>query len=365
MSRSVWTAADREIVRRMAAEGCSSGVICEALAGRHPLQRIKNLMWKESLVGPNRPITVLKRSGGPRKGKRNRPATVWTPSVNAELARLANAGHTDSMLAAHFGKTEPAIGKQLHKLRQQGVAIAERRGGMHRHWTIDRCRALLAAAVGTSNTQLADAMGLALSTVATQLTRARRMLAEAGEAVPDRGYINVGGRGVARHAARNAEIKRLWLLGLSGQVVADRVGTTRNVVVGVVTRAGLDRRTTVESARKGPSPSGAAPAPTPQPTFQPAAREALPMLRPILRQVRKPIPPVHLVAPTNADALPCRIRLGGELLHESGTAPTKDPKWSWRGTVRQARTLITRNALQGAVIEQLSTGANGGKHGNT
>lgn len=84
----------------------------------------------------------------------------------------------------------------------------------------------------------------------------------------------------------------------------------------------------------------------------------------------EPILPVALAKPTDADALrsdalardalPCRIRLGGELLNIEGTGATQDPKYHWRGNLRQARTLITRNALQGAVIERISTGANGG-----
>lgn len=295
MSRSVWSDADRETVRRMAAEGCSSGVICDALGGRHPLKRVKGLMHREGLAGLGRPLVQSKRKAADRPAprvvrKRNRRPAFWTDALNAELLQMVTEGKSNRQIAAHFGKTPGAISLQLLALRRKGQGVAARPIGGVRKWPLARCRTLLAQALGKSNAELAVELGMTEKSVASALTRARKLLLAAGE----------------------------------------------------------------------PAPTRLRTAPAPKPKAAPKA--AKPVAAPLpARDVPKPIPPVHLARPVDADALPCRIRLGGELLNIEGTAATRDPAYHWRGNVRQARTLITRNALQGAVIERLSTGANGGR----
>jgi DNA-binding CsgD family transcriptional regulator len=303
MSRSVWTEADRQIVRRMAAEGCSSGVICDAFGGKHPLKRVKGLMHRENLAGIGRPLAQSKRKAADRPAppvvrKRNRRPAFWADARNAELLQMVAEGTSNRKIGAHFGKTAGAISLQLLALRRKGQGVAARPIGGVRSWSLERCRKLLAQALSKSNAELAIELGMTEKSVASALTRARKLLLAAGEPAPTR--LRTAPAPKAKAAPKVAP----------------------------------------KAARKPPQPK---PAVAPQ------------------RGAPRPIPPVHLAKPADADALPCRIRLGGELLNINGTGATRDPAYHWRGTVRQARTLITRNALQGAVIEQLSTGAHGGR----
>lgn len=299
MSRSVWTDADRETVRRMAAEGCSSGVICDAFGGRHPLKRVKGLMYREGLAGLGRPLAQSKRKAADKSAprvvrKRNRRPAFWTDARNAELLQMVTDGKSNRQIGAHFGKTPGAISLQLLALRTKGQGVAARPIGGVRTWPLARCRKLLAQALSKGNAELATELGMTEKSVASALTRARKLLLAAGEPAPTR-------------------------------------------------------------LRTAPAPKAKA---APKAARKPA--QPKPAVAP-LRDAPRPIPPVHLAKPADTDALPCRIRLGGELLNINGTGATRDPAYHWRGTVRQARTLITRNALQGAVIEQLSTGAHGGR----
>lgn len=425
MSRSVWTEADREIVRRMAAEGCSSGVICEALAGRVPLYSVKAFMKRQGLSRRGRVLTQSKRN-------------IWTEAEEVQLVDLVRQGLPQKVIALQLGKSAHAVCMRATLLRERGIDVPKRPGGQApgaKRWTLERCRHLLVDAQDATDAELAPRYNLTVRSLGAQLHDARKRLVAAGIDLPERNRKRWTGR-APQFAARDAEIERLWRAGATRAEIAARLCVTLETVKGVLQRRKLQG---VGGKRVAAAPAKAAKRQAADVAKLRAARmveaaarrlaaarvllaaavgrtdadlaaelgvklgtlavrlcearrrvaaagevcperwpgeiktakaahlraaafaplPAAPLVAP--RPVKNPIPPVHLVASTNADALPCRIRLGGELLNINGTGATRDPAYHWRGTVRQARTLITRNALQGAVIEQLSTGAHGGR----
>jgi hypothetical protein len=350
-----WSKADKAEAKRMFLAGATPAVIAAALGNRVQPGAIKQYLWARGITRAQGKATQTAFTAGLAKPKRQVKPRFWTDVRLDELVRLVGESLSDKALMAHFGVSGHSITNRISKLRAEGRIGARHKPAPPKQWTLEAQRALLQRAVHESNEELATAYACAVSSIVAQLVRARRALEAAGEAVPARHKVQP-------HAERNAQILRLWAQGLASADIQDRLNLSAGVVGGVLCRQGGGRR---------PSRATVLPKAHPERDAQGAKVDArgvaivdapLPKLRPIVaRPAKPPLPPVHLAKPADTDALPCRIRLGGELLNINGTGATRDPAYHWRGTVRQARNLITRNALQGAVIEQLSTGAHGGR----